>query len=181
MIMEDNELFDDLLKQHDPKQLAESHIFPAALTEKEKQETSTSLQKVLSQKRAIISSEDERTLTLMQLRFQIEEYLNGDHFDSEKTVGFFLAAYIRILGKKQKSLASEINISATELNHYVKNSRNLPMEIMVRLELHSLGIIPAEDWLGLISKQKFYQLKTNQSLREQQRKFVTAKTAMAEV
>ena len=87
-------------------------------------------------------------------------------------MGFFLTEYIRNLGKKQKSLASEINVSATELNQYVKNSRALPMEIMVRLELHSRGIILAEDWLALISKEKFHLLKANESLREQQKRFV---------
>ena len=172
MSMADDKLFDDLLKQHGAEELAQSHVFPVIIDAREEQETNASLQETLSLKRSLISPEDELKLTLTQLRYQIEDYLNEDNYDPKKTVGFFLTEYIRNLGKKQKSLASEINVSATELNQYVKNSRALPMEIMVRLELHSHGIIPAENWLALISKEKFHLLKANESLREQQRHFV---------
>jgi plasmid maintenance system antidote protein VapI len=170
--MAEDKLFDDLLKQHGAEELARSHVFSVDLNAGEDQETNESLQEILRQRRSSISLENELRLSLMQLRFQIENYLNEDYFDSKITVGYFLTEYIRILGQKQKKLASEINVTATELNQYIKNSRALPMEIMVRLELHSHGIIPAEDWLALISKEKFHLLKANESLREQQKQFV---------
>jgi hypothetical protein len=76
MIMADDKLFDDLLKQHGAEELVRSHVFPVTLDPKEERETNTSLQETLALRRSSITSEDELRLSLLQLRFQIEDYLN---------------------------------------------------------------------------------------------------------
>lgn len=63
--MEDDRLFDDLLKQHGAEELVQSHVFPVTLDAKEERETNASLQETLALRRSSISPEDELMLSLM--------------------------------------------------------------------------------------------------------------------
>ena len=116
--------------------------------------------------------------TLLQLRFQIEDYLNDLHFDKRKTFGYFLKSYIDSLKKKRNEFADEINIKPTELSQYINNHRKPPQNIMIRLELHSYNMIPAADWYRLLEKENLHELSTNKLLRRDQKKFIKRKAQL---
>lgn len=142
------------------------------LDKSEQQLLSEELKEALLKRRKQMSPEVKLELTLMQLRFQIEEYLNADMFDKQKTLGYFLKAYIKSLNKKANEFASEIAITPTVLSQYITDARIPPTNILVRLELHSHNTIPAESWYRLAEKERIYQIKSDRNMRREQRKFV---------
>jgi hypothetical protein len=143
------------------------------LDKSEQKLLSQDLREALLKRRKQMSPEVKLELTLMQLRFQIEEYLNADEFDKQKTLGYFLKAYIKSLYKKANEFAGEIGITPTVLSQYITDARIPPTSILVRLELHSHNTIPAESWYRLAEKERIYQIKGDRKMRREQRKFVT--------
>jgi len=171
--------YNTLAEKYSPEELAESFVFDAGLTKKQKNEADTALSEVLKKRRDAMNREDHLKGTLLQLRFQIEDYLNDLHFDKRKTFGYFLKSYIDGINKKQKEFAYEIDIKPTELSQYINNHRKPPQNIMVRLELHSHNMIPATDWYRLLEKENIHALRTNKDLRRAERKFIKRDARLA--
>jgi len=170
--MKKKKRYEALLDEHGAKELSESFVFPVVIDDQENGATNEALRDELGQRRAAMGAGEELKFTLLQLRFQIEDYIKEEGFDEHKTFGYFLKAYIDCLNKKRKDFAHEINITASELSQYVNDTRTPPLHIMVRLELHSRETIPAEDWYQLVEKENLHELKANRTLRTEQKKFV---------
>lgn len=167
--MKNEKQYESLLTEYGAKNLSESIVFPIG---NDDQETTQVLVEELARRRTAMEAGDELKLMLLQLRFQIKDYLREEGFNEQKTFGYFLKAYIDCLNKKRKDFAHEINITASELSHYVNDTRTPPLHIMVRLELHSCETIPAEDWYQLAEKENLHELRENRKLRAEQKKFV---------
>ena len=161
-----------LLKQYTPEELAESFVFTVKYTAKQKQEMGRVLAEVRRKNQAEMTEDQKIELSLYQLKFQLEDYLNGTH-DPALNFGHFLDRYVKILNKKKKEFAAEIQIHETLLSHLISNRREPNNSIIIRLELHSNKIIPAIDWYKLAEKEKEHQIRTDVSLREKESPFVT--------
>jgi hypothetical protein len=145
----------------------------------ESKETNEALRKALIKRRANMSPATRLELSLLQLRLNIEEYLEDDTFDKHKTLGYFLKAYIKVLNKKANEFASEIAITPAVLSQYITDARIPPTSILVRLELHSHNTIPAEDWYRLVEKGKVHEIKEDRKIRRDQRRFVIKEAEIA--
>ena len=161
-----------LLKQYTPEEIAESLMIPAKLTAKQQEQANRDLAAARKKSQAAMTEEVKIELDLLQLRFQLEDYLKGD-YDPALNFGHFLERYLTIIHKKKKEFAKEIQIHETLLSHLISNRRNPNDSIMIRLELHSNKIIPAIDWYKLSEKEKEHQIMTDNSLREKESPFVT--------
>ena len=118
-------------------------------------------------------SEKEKLLSkLLQLKFQIEDYLKSDVLDEQRSFGYFLKRYIETIGKKNSEFAEEIDINPTELSQIVNKHRDPNNRVIIRLEVHSNGIILAMTWHGIYSKDKARELITNDRLRQEEEKHV---------
>ncbi|CAN5547745.1 hypothetical protein BH10BAC3_BH10BAC3_42160 [soil metagenome] len=164
--------YNTLLGQHGAAELANNFVFPVRVSGKQKNESGSELKKVLATRRSEMSDKDKLEATLLQLRYQMEEYLNDTRFDKNKTFGFFLKNYIAGLRLKRNEFANEINIKPTELSQYINNHRTPPKNIIVRLELHSGNTIPAVNWYRLCEKKILHELSSNKALRNSQKKYV---------
>ena len=164
--------FDGLLKKYGAEELGGNLVFPKPKTVKPDKKTGKSLLEELTKRRAVLSPEDQLKAKIMQLRFQIEDYLKENRFNRKKSFGFFLKSYITILDKKSNEFADEIDIKPTELSQYINNHRTPPQPVMIRLELHSQNIIPAVHWYRLAESRKLHELMSDKSLRKAQKKYV---------
>jgi hypothetical protein len=118
------------------------------------------------------SDKTKLTLKLMQLKFQIEDYLKSDKFNPKFTFSYFLKEYVDVLNKKRKIFAQEISIDETELSQLI-NKHRLPNDsIIIRLELHSNNAIPAVSWFKLLEMEKAHSISTNTALRKKETKNV---------
>lgn len=164
-----------MVAEHGEEALAESYVFPAQLTVKQKKESDFALAEALKQRRRAMSNEDKVKARLLQLRFQIEDYIGDSEFDKARTFSYYLKLYIEMLGMKQSQLAQEIDIKPAVLSQYINKHRTPPENVMVRLELHSHNFIPAAAWYQLVEKEKVHALSANRALRREQRHYVATK------
>lgn len=165
-------IYKKLLKQYTPEELAESFVFPVKYTARQQEQANRDLAAARKKSQAAMTEDIKIELDLLQLRFQLESYLKED-YNPALNFGHFLDRYLKILNKKKKDFAAEIQIHETLLSHLISNRREPNNSIMIRLELHSNKIIPAIDWYKLAEKEKEHQIITDNSLREKESPFVT--------
>ncbi len=154
------------------EELAEAVVFPITLTAKEKKEAAEQLKAARVKTQQEMTASDRVTIQLLQLKFQIEDYIDSKEYDPKRHFGYFLKRYIDILQIKRKVFAKDISVDETMLSQLINMHRTPPDYIAIRLELHSNNIIPAHYWLRLVEKEKQFKIATDKTLRKKQRKFV---------
>ena len=158
--------------KHTLKELAEAHIFPHGLSAKEEAEADKEF-RALRKEMWDSRTEDEKIMGgVLQVKFLMEDYIASSAYQEEQHFGYYLAFYIRAVHKKQKEFAQEISIDETRLSRIIHKKEFPNEELFVRLELHSKNIIPALSWYKLSEKVKAHYIKTDQAIRETERKFV---------
>jgi plasmid maintenance system antidote protein VapI len=174
--MKNSKVYNKLIKEHTPEELAEAFVFPVKLTKKQQKEAAEHLAAARKKSQAEMTEETKNSLRLYHLRSRIEEYLDNkkEAFNPELTFGFFLKRYVELLEKKRKDFADEISIDETLLSQLINNHRMPPDYITIRLEIHSDKIIPATYWIRLVEKQRLHEIESNEELRKKEKKFVTA-------
>lgn len=116
---------------------------------------------------------------LLQLKFQLEDYIDSSQYVKALSFGFFLNEYVRRQDKKDKDFAVEVDVKPAVLSQYINNHRKPTDEFIIRLELHSNGMIPAINWFKVIQKDKEHEIMTNQKLREEESKHVKNRLGFA--
>ena len=123
---------------------------------------------------------DKLLARILQLRFQLEDYLKSESYQPTRTFGHFLKEYQQLGGKKRKEFAYEINIHETLLSQLISDRREPGEQIFIRLELHSNNTIPASYWFRLVEKKKAYQLQHDSKIRQREKKNVKKSLALQE-
>jgi len=163
---------DKMFSLYTDAEIADALVLPQKLTKKQQTEAGLKLAKARQNSLEAMSEADILKARLLQLKFQLEDYLKASNYDREKNFGFFLKKYLAITNKKRNEFAAEINIHETLLSQLVNNHREPGENIFIRLELHSNNTIPAPYWYKLVEKEKEHYIKTNSSLRKREKKFV---------
>jgi len=164
-----------LRNEKSPDELASSFVFPVKLSEKQKKEAALQLAMAREKRRAAATDKDKLISGLLSLRFQLEDYINGNTFNPDLSFGYFLGEYVGLLEKKRKVFAEEISIDETLLSQLINLKRDPPDYVTVRLELHSNRAIPADYWYRLVEKKKEHFIKTDKSIRKKEKQFVQHK------
>ena len=154
------------------KEIAEAHIFPEKLNKAQKIEADIRLAQARQKSKIELSASDRLILRLMQLKFQMEDYLKGTVYDPIRTFAYFLKEYLHILDMRQNDFAKAIQIHETELSNLIGNRRLPSNETMLRLEIHSNNYFPAVYTHRLVEKEKEHELANNLALRNKQVPFV---------
>jgi len=162
-----------IFEQYTPAEIADAFILPVKLTAKQKQEAARQLAAHREKRRAEMTGAEKLNIKLMQLKFQLEDYVKQEEYNPQFSFGYFLEQYLLLTNRKKKEFARDIQIHETQLSQMLKNRRDPSESIMIRLELHSNNTIPAIDWFKLLEKEKGHQLKTNRLLRDKESAFVT--------
>lgn len=163
-----------LLQENNPKDMAESFVFPVKLSAK--QQKSAELQLAEARQKAREKMTDAEVLTgrLMGLKFRMEDYFRAEKPNSEYSFGFFLKLYIEMLDLKRRGFAEQIGIDETLLSQLINQRRTPPDYMPIRLELHSNNSIPAEYWFRVIEKDREGTMLLNKAaMRKKEMKFVT--------
>ncbi len=162
----------------DPTEAVRSFVFPIVLNEEQKKQASEMLKIARRKSQAQITLEQKIVADLLQLRFQLEDYINNQDFELNKRFGPVLKIYLQILKKKRVDFAREIDIHETLLSQLI-NSRRRPNEnIMIRLELHSNKCIPADYWFRLVEKERIHEIRTNKRLRKEEKVHVSNRVSV---
>ncbi len=163
-----------ILREIDADEIVKSYVLPVQLTRKQEEESRKQLSEARRKLRAQTKPEEILTGRLMQLKFQLEEYINSGEYQP-KRFGYFLRSYLHILNKKSNEFAEEISIHKTMVSQLINNTREPNESLIIRLELHSNNNIPADYWLRIILKDKIHNLAKNKELRRREKKYVLRK------
>lgn len=164
--------YNDIVKKHSPKEIAESIVFPDTRNKQERAAVLDAFQK-FRKKLSQNQSEESRVIAqLLQLRFVIEDYIKDESFNDEYYFGYFLREYIGRLEMKNKDFAQDIDIDPTELSQVLNKHRKPTEKLILRLEIHSNKNFPAVMWFRLLEKERIYELSVNKSIIDNERKHV---------
>lgn len=164
-----------LLEKYSEEEIASSFVISRKLSPKQKAIADQQLAEGRKKVQQEMTEKQRLALNLLQLRFQIEDYLKSNKIEPDLNFGHFLGAYIALLNRKRKIFADEISISEAELSQFINNHRQPNVTIFIRLEIHSNNSIPAIIWYRLIEKERQFLLLTNKAIRKEQKKHVTNK------
>ncbi len=166
------DLFSQLRSKYTLEEIADAFVFPVELPVELQQEAKEQLIAARKRGQEEMSKETRIELNLLSLRFRIEDYINTKEFDPEKTFGYYLKQYVERLETKNKDFAAQISIDETLLSQLINEHRMPPEYVVIRLEIHSNNIIPANYWYKLVEKQREHELITDKSLRKKENKYV---------
>lgn len=157
------------------EEAVKSFVYPVKLSDQERKQSNSALSQLRSEWKSKASQEDFLLAKVLQLKFQLEDYLESNEYDEKKGFSYFLKMYLEILDKKYIDFANDIHTHKTLISQLINNTRVPNDTFFIRLEIHSNNIIPAEHWLQLIQKDKVHDLKTNSNLRRMEKKYVAGK------
>jgi hypothetical protein len=107
------------------------------LSSKEKKDKGEAILKAREERYKDRSENEIKSLKLLQLKYQMEDYLTEVRCGSEPAFPKFLSQYIAILYAKRKNFASDIDIKPITLSHIINRHRE-PKDSFIRsLILHS--------------------------------------------
>jgi hypothetical protein len=130
--------------------------------------------RLLAERRANSKMTDKVGDSLIQfhIRARIDSYLEKEKYDPAMSFGYFLKEYIDKLKTKRKDFAEQIGIDESLLSQLINGHRLPPDYLLIRLEIQSNKIISAWHWYKLVAMEKEHYIKTDQEIREKQRKLV---------
>ena len=165
----------ELIKKYSASEIVDALILNHDLTEDQKTTADQELKDIRSKKKSALSSQQILYARVMQLRFQIEDFLNNEETNGKYSFAYFLEKYIRLNYKTNKDFAEDLNLKETALSLYLNKHRYPNDETIMRLDIHSGNNIPAILWYRLIEIEKLHSLENNLELREEQGKYVRNK------
>ena len=161
-----------LLEKYSAEDLADSFVFRAKLTAKQKKESDEKMNEMRRKMKEDLTPNQILLSRLLQLKYQMEEYTTNTTYDIDRSFGFYLREYLKSFNKKNKDFAKDIDIDETELSQILNRHRKPSEKIMVRLEIHSNKTIPAITWYKVLEKEKEHELLTNKDIRKTESKHV---------
>ena len=162
----------NILKQLSPEDIADSFVLPHGLRKADKDKADAELIVVLNKKRSLLNDDQKLEFSMLQFKFQLEDYIKSNNYSEGFTFGYFLNSYLSLLNKKSTDFAIEIGLTESALSSWLNNQKTPDTEIFVRLEIHSNYNIPAVNWLKLVEKGIEHNLISNSSLRQTQKAHV---------
>ena len=169
---ESEKIYKQLKKKYTDEEIAESVMIPEDLSEEEEKQAREEFVKLRMKRRQEMTEKEKLLSGLLSIKYQIKSYVLSRDFKEEKRFGSFLKRYIKLIGRKQKELAEEIDIHPSRVNRIIKGKEKIGKSIAYRLESHSGEIIPAIYWWRLMQKEVEQEILTEKQERELEKKHV---------
>lgn len=169
--MKYDKIYQRLKKKYTDKEIADSIMIPADLSDNEKITLAAEMKAIRFQKLKETTEEDRILADVMRLRFNIEAYLQKNTFLFDKTFGKYLEEYIRILKKSRKAIAEDLALHYTKLSRIINDKEEPSIALCYRLEKHTGNLIKARLWWQLLIKKQAFILEEDEATRiEEQNK-----------
>lgn len=134
----------------------------------QQQKDSEALMEVRRAKIAKMSNEDILRAKLMQLKLQIDEYLNANQDNNQEHFTSFLNTYIDTIYNKQQEFAKDLDITPVSLSQILNKHREPKEEFFKKLMVHSEHVFKA---IKGFHKQSWYMIyyrdKINETMAQQ--------------
>ncbi len=169
---ENEKIYQKLREQYTDAEIADFAMIPEELSEKEEAQARADFAKLRMKRREEMSKKDKLLSSLLSIKYQIKSYISSEGFHVEKSFGNFLKKYIKVIGRKQKELAEEIDVHPSRLNRILNGKEKIGKSIAYRLENHSGDLIPALFWWKLMQKEVEEEIRYDEKERMLEKKHV---------
>lgn len=149
------------------------------LTDKERKEEKEAILKAREARFKERSEQEVKIAKLMQLKYQMEDYVNNPKCDLERNFTRFLAAYVDTVYDKRKNFATDLSIKPMVLSQVLNNHREPQSTFILRLIVHSeelyknLCAFDKELWPRIYYQDKVCEIfSTQDKWRKSEEKFV---------
>lgn len=164
--------YQELAKIYSDEEIAESIVFPSALSDKDRMLASSEFSKIRMEKMKAFSEEDIIFGELYRMKYRIEDYLKADRFETYYSFPNQLKEYLRISKRSQTKFAQEIEYDKTKISKII-NSKSPPnKEFVYRLEKHCENVISAATWYKLYLREIEKDIMDDVETRTTQYKYV---------
>ncbi|MCK5068400.1 MAG: hypothetical protein KAR16_13220 [Bacteroidales bacterium] len=161
------------------KDLIDSRV----LTDEERDRDRLIMLKIRKAKAREMPGELIQSMKLLQLKLQMESYINDPISITEPRFAEFLTTYVDTLYKKRKNFAADLSIDPMMLSQVLNNHRDPQDTFMYRLIIHSeasykdLTVFNRELWPRVYYQDKVNRFITAENhVRETEEKYVTKRT-----
>ncbi len=170
--MTNEERYKKLRQQYTDEEIAESFFIPADLTENERKAADEEMWAFRKKRLQSRTKEQKIYADLLQICYQMKEYVESTLFDEEQSVAVYLREYLRVTGKNQKQLSEDLSIHKTRLSRILHKRERLTLALAYRLEEHSGNLIPAIYWWKLVQKEIEADILNNPDAKLKEAKLV---------
>ncbi|MFH0758678.1 MAG: hypothetical protein V2B15_15420, partial [Bacteroidota bacterium] len=152
------------------------------LSKQERKEESEAILKAREARFRARTEHERKVASLLQLKYQMEEFLKNPVPGSGSYFTKFLNFYVDTLYKKRKDFASDLSIDPIVLSQVLNNHRDPQETFMHRLIIHTRGAYEKvcefnlELWPRVFYQDKVHRfLSTQHMVRESEEKYVTTR------
>lgn len=152
-----------------PEDIVDGFVLTEELSPAEQREANQKLAEIRQKRLLQCTPAQERYARLMQLRFQMESYIEKDEYDPTQNFSNYFKSYLSLYPESKKEFAAELDIHNSLLSQLLAGTRAPSESFLVRLEIHSRYLVPAVYWLKLLTKEREHNLSVNSELQSQER------------
>jgi antitoxin HigA-1 len=115
------------------------------------------------------SNERKLRNELLSIRFQIEDYIENDSYNTKLKILDFVKMYLKTLNVTQKKLADLFEMKDSNLHKYLIGERKLNANIV--LKLSSFSHTTPEHWLRVQVKNELIEISKERENTEKYQKY----------
>ena len=168
------EIYEGLLKEMTPEEIVDSMVIPSDHKTSWTEEMLKEFRAFRVAIEATYTPEERLRFKLLELRFQIEGYLEEKEDKGLRSFAEFLKTYISHLERSNKEFADEISISQTELSLVINRRRSPSEKLIIRLDIHSNRNFPAQMWFKVLEKDRLREILKGDIIKKE-KKYVKRK------
>lgn len=130
-----------------------------------------SIKDFIKKESAKLSSEEKQRISLLSIRYRMEEYVNDD--DTKiYTIDTFTKSYLAVLGISFKQFANFIGVTDGNLKKYVSGERKFNTDLAMKFG-NAFNTSP-QLWLIIQMKNELAQLQTSKQRASRYKRFTMA-------
>ncbi|MFK7906024.1 MAG: hypothetical protein AB8B69_12905, partial [Chitinophagales bacterium] len=127
-----NKKYLQLREKYTDEEIADFAMIPADSTIEEAEKAREDFAAWRLKRREEMSEQDKLLSALLAIKYQIKSYIDSSKFNKSSSFGSFLKRYIKIVNRKQKEFAEDINIHPSRLNRILKGKEKIGKKIVYR-------------------------------------------------
>ena len=103
-------------KKYTNKELAQAHVLPHGLTEKQKEEADKHIWEMRKKSLEKLDSDKILLSQMMRLKFKMSRYIASNNYDEIYTFSYFLKEYVSSLNMTKHAFSKEISLHNSQLS-----------------------------------------------------------------
>lgn len=159
-------------RKSNPGVMKADSVYPGSLQGPGRKEMELEFREIRKEITKKYTAKDKLIFQLLELKYQIVDYLNAENPAAHYNFGYFLKEYISRLNKNQAEFASNIGLDPSEISVVINNRRRPTEKLIFRLDIHSNKNFPVSVWIKIMEKDRLNDIARDSSVIDHEISFV---------